>query len=62
VGTGAYAVCWHGFAARSDAGKEEYAALVPRLEARKRVFFLRGYLIVAALDVDHHEGTLILPS
>jgi hypothetical protein len=62
VGTGADAVCWHGIAAWPNAGEEEQAALVPRLEARKRVFFICGYLIVAALDVDYHEGTFILPS
>ncbi len=60
VSTGANAVGGHCFALRPDAGEEEHGALAPRLHARERLLFIRGNLIVAALDVDNHKGALIL--
>jgi hypothetical protein len=56
---GTDAVCGRGFAARPDAGEEEHAALVPRPDARKGLLFVRDDRVVAALDVDNHEGALV---
>src|SRR5215210_3523883 len=60
VGTGADTVCGHSLAARPDAGEEEYTALAPRLHARERHLFIRGDRVITALDVDYHEGALVL--
>ena len=60
VGTGADAVDGHCFAPRPDTGEEEHSALASRLHARERLLFVCGNLVVAALDVDNHEGALVL--
>jgi uncharacterized protein YuzE len=60
VGTGADAVGGHCFAPRPDTGEEEHSALASRLHARERLLFVCGNLVVAALDIDNHEGALVL--
>ena len=57
---GTDAVGGHCFAVRPDTGEEERSAWVPRLDARERLLFIRGDRLVAASDVDNHEGVFIL--